>query len=136
MVKFTEREAGTYRCRFVALDTEYKITDRATGQEVTRWRWVFQDVGDDTTIGQIDTLSSPGFGKGTNGMRFFTGMLGRPPTKEDDTDALLGQEFDVQYGPNRAGTLAITGILKVAASPNPVAAVAAAHQDPPGELPF
>lgn len=135
MVKYTEREAGTYRCRFVALDTEYKITDRQTGQEVTRWRWVYQDVRDDTTIGQIDTLTSPGFAKGSNGLRFLTGMLGRAPTKEDDTDYLIGKEFDVQYGPNRAGTLAIIGVLRVA-DPTPVAAVSAQHQGSPGELPF
>lgn len=133
MAKFTEREAGTYRCRFVALDEAYVITDRQTGQDVTRWRWIFQEVADSTTVGQIDTLTSPGFQKGSNGLRFLTGMLGRPPTKEDDTDNLIGQEFDVQYGPNRAGTLAIIGVLRVAQA---VPTGVPADQMPRGDLPF
>ena len=137
MAKCTEREAGTYRCKFVQLDEDFQITDRKTGEELTRWRWVFQEVGNDLTTGQIDTLTSPGFAKGSNGLRFLTGMLGRPPTKEDDTDNLIGQEFDVQYGPNRAGTLAIVGVLKVSANPTPLAAAGVAtDQTPPGDLPF
>lgn len=137
MVAFTERQAGTYRAKFVKLDDNYQITDRQTKETVTRWRWVFQDVADSTTVGEIDTLTSPGFKRGSNALKFFSGMLGRPPTNEDDTDALIGQEFDVVYGPNQAGNLAITGVLRVGANPtSPVAAVSAAHQDPPGELPF
>ena len=135
MVKFTEREAGTYRARFVSLDTDFEITDKASGQPVKRWRWVFQETSDETTVGQIDTITSPGFNKGSNGLRFLMGMLGRPPTNEDDTDTLIGQEFDVQYGPNRAGNLSIVGVLKVG-NPTPVAQLSAAHQHPPGELPF
>lgn len=136
MARYEEREAGTYRCVFVKLDEDFRITDKQSGQEVLRWRWVFQEKGNDLTTGEIDTLTSPGFAKGSNGLRFLTGMLGRPPTKEDDTDNLIGQEFDVQYGPNRAGTLAITGVLKVA-GPTPVAAAGVAtDQTPPGELPF
>lgn len=127
MVKFTEREAGTYRARFVSLDTDFEITDKATKEIVKRWRWVFQAVDDDTTVGQIDTITSPGFNKGSNGLRFLTGMLGRPPTNEDDTDNLIGQVFDVQYGPNRAGNLAIVGVLKVA---NPNAGAALPPSDP------
>lgn len=141
MARFTEREAGTYRCRFVKLDEGYTITDRETKEEVVRWRWIFQEVGNDLTTGQIDTLTSPGFAKGSNGLRFLTGMLGRPPTKEDDTDNLIGQEFDVQYGPNRAGTLAIIGVLRVAQGVSPTSVLGVGNiptmdLTPPGELPF
>lgn len=137
MAKFTEREAGTYRSRFVKLDEDYEITDRQTGQKVTRWRWIFQETADTTTVGEIDTLTSPGFKKGSNGLRFFTGMLGRPPNNNDDTAQLIGQEFDVVYGPNRNGTLTITDVRKLATSyPTGLPEISAQHQEPPGELPF
>src|SRR5688572_13047710 len=135
MAEFNERGAGTYRCTFVKLDEDYRITDKATQQEVVRWRWVFQETSDPTTVGEIDTLTSPGFKKGSNGLRFLMGMLGRPPQVGDKTDALIGQEFDVQYGPNRAGTLAIVGVTRPAAVPTPVVAgLPAVDTTPPGDL--
>jgi hypothetical protein len=136
MASFNERGAGTYRCTFVKLDEDFTITDKQTQQDVTRWRWVFQEVADSTTAGEIDTLTSPGFKKGSNGLRFLMGMLGRAPQVGDTTDALIGQEFDVQYGPNRAGTLAIVGVTRPA-NPTPLAAAGVAtDQASPGELPF
>src|SRR5262245_9688241 len=92
MVKFQEREAGVYRCRFVSLDTDFELTDRESRETVKRWRWVFQDVSDPTTVGEIDTVTSVGFRPGSNGLKFLTGMLGRVPNNDDDTDALIGQE--------------------------------------------
>jgi hypothetical protein len=135
MAKYTERAAGTYRCRFVKLDENFTMTDKQTGEDVTRWRWVFQEVGDPTTVGEIDTISSPGFRPRSNGLKFLMGMLGGPPPAGFDTDTLIGQEFDVQYGPNQAGTLTIVGVAKPS-NPTPVAAVSAAHQEAPGDLPF
>lgn len=136
MVKFGGREAGTYRATFTKLDTAFEMTDRETQETMTRWRWVFQDKNDPTTVGEMDTITSPSLNPRTNGLKFFTGMLGRPPTKEDDTDHLLGQDFDVTWGPNQAGRMTIVAVAKPAANPTPVAAVSAAHQAPPGELPF
>ena len=68
------------------------------------WRWVFQELADSTTVGEMDTLTTPGFRTRSNGLKFFTGMLGRPPTEQDDTDTLIGQDFDVTWGPNQGGT--------------------------------
>lgn len=136
MAKYTERAAGVYRCTFTKLDENYTFEDKKTGEEITRWRWVFQDKNDPTTVGEIDTLTSPGFRPRSNGLKFLMGMLGRAPNGDDDTDALIGQEFDVTYGPNQAGTLTIIGVTKPAAVPTPVAAVSAAHQEAPGDLPF
>ena len=91
MVKYAERAPGVYRATFVELDAAYKITDRESGEEVTMWRWVFQETQDPTTVGEIDTLTSPHFRARSNGLKLFTGMLGRAPTDQDDTDTLSGR---------------------------------------------
>ena len=121
MVKFTEREAGVYRCRFEGIDLNYVITDRESGQDVTRWRWQFTETKPkDPGIGpDIDTITSPSLGARTNGLKFFTGMLGRPPTKQNDTDDLIGQVFDVTYAPNQAGRLTITNVTRVGLDDQP-----------------
>lgn len=136
MAKYTERAAGVYRCTFTKLDEAYTFEDKKTGEEVTRWRWVFQEAGDPTSVGEIDTLTSPGFRPRSNGLKFLMGMIGSAPPAGFDTDTLLGQEFDVTYGPNQAGTLTIIGVTRPAAHPTPVGAITATHQEPPGELPF
>lgn len=115
MVKYNERGAGVYLCTFTKLDTDFKITDQETGQEVTRWRWVFTE---QATGEELDTITSPGFKARSNGMKFFTGMLGRPPTENDDTDDQIGQPFNVVYGPNQNGRLTITGVIRVATTDN------------------
>ncbi len=136
MVKYGGREAGVYRATFVKLDTDYTITDKDTNEEVVRWRWVFQDVKDPTTVGEIDTISSPNMAPRSNGLKFFTGMLGRPPTNKDDTDDLIGQAFDVTYGPNQNGRLTIVNVTRVGLDDQPKpAAVAAPAAVPAGELP-
>jgi hypothetical protein len=117
MVKYAERAPGVYRAKFVKLDPAFELTDRETGETVVRWRWVFQSVTDSTTIGEMDTVTSPGFKARSNGLKFFTGMLGRPPTETDDTDDYLGQEFDVVWGPNQNGRNTITNVLRVIDGP-------------------
>lgn len=134
MVAYKERAPGVYRAVFRGIDTEFTFEDKATGDTVTRWKWTWQEKGDDTTVGELDTVTSPGFKSRSNGLKLFTGMLGRAPTEADDTDALIGQEFDVVYGPNQNGRYTVTGATRP--NPTPVAAVSAAHQEPPGELPF
>jgi hypothetical protein len=113
VVAYKERAPGIYRAKFVKLDTDYHLTDKETGEDITRWRWVFQETGDTTTMGEMDTLTSTGFKSRSNGLKFFTGMLGRAPTPADDTDALLGQTFDVVFGPNQNGRHTITNVLRV-----------------------
>jgi hypothetical protein len=140
MVKSTERAPGIYRATFTALDLDYRITDKETGEEVRRWRWVFQETKDPTTVGEIDTISSPSLAKGTNGLKFFTGMLGRPPVPDvDDTDELVGQTFDVTYGPNQNGRLTIIGVTRVGLDNQPVpkadVPMTTLPNQVPGELP-
>jgi hypothetical protein len=106
-------DPGIYRCKFTALDPEYVITDKQTGEEVSRFRWVFQSVKDTTTAGELDTLTTPNFKPRTNGLKLLTGMLGRPPKEGDDTDKLVGRLFDVVWGPNQNGRLTITAATRV-----------------------
>lgn len=136
MVKYadTDRKAGTYRARFVKLDTGFVLTDKDTGEDVIRWRWVFQETADSTTVGEIDTITSPSFKARTNGLKFFTGMLGRTPTESDDTDDLVGKEYDVQYGPNQNGRLTIIGVTKVAGGSGDTSP--ATDRVPGDDLPF
>lgn len=117
MPEFNERTPGTYRSKFVALDERYPITPRETGVEEIRWRWVFQHNDPRDADPVIDAIASPGFKARSNNLKFLTGMLGRPPVVGDNTDSLLGQDFDVQYGPNMNGRNTIVGVLRV----NPVA---------------
>lgn len=112
-----ERTPGVYRARFVELDPDYRIIDKDSGEEVVRWRWVFQETADPTTVGEMDTITSTSFKPRTNGRRFLTGMLGREPVEGDDTDSLIGQEFDVTYGPNQAGRNTVVGVSKIVSRP-------------------
>ena len=109
-----ERNVGTYRARFMALEEEYPITPKATGVTELRWRWVFQASDPKDPDPVIDAIASPGFKQRSNNLKFLTGMLGRVPVKGDNTESLLGQEFDVDYGPNLNGRLTIVNVRKVA----------------------
>ncbi len=113
MPTYTERAPGNYRARFVKLDTGFELTDKETGEIQNKWRWVWQELSDPTTVGEMDTITSPHFRSRSNGLKLFTGMLGRPPQEGDDTDSLIGQVFDVQYGPNANGRFTVVGALKV-----------------------
>jgi hypothetical protein len=128
MVAYKERAAGIYRSTFVKLDPNYKLIDKDTEEEVTRWRWVFQEVSDPTTVGEMDTITSPSFRARTNGLKLFTGMLGRPPTDQDDTDQHLGKVFDVVWGPNQNGRMTIVNVLRVVDGENAAAVPAAATE--------
>lgn len=112
MPEYHERAPGVYRAKFVALDEEYPITVRETGEEAIRWRWVFQETADPTTAGEMDTITTPGFKARSNALKLFSGMLGRAPRPGDNTDNLIGQEFDVVYGPNQNGRNTVTGATR------------------------
>ncbi len=108
-----EREVGTYRSKFVALDEHFPITPRATGVTEERWRWVFQHLDPKDPDPVIDAIASPGFKQRSNNLKFLTGMLGRAPRIGDKTEDLLGQDFDVDYGPNLNGRNTIVNVRKV-----------------------
>ncbi len=108
-----ERQVGTYRATFAALDENYPITPRATGVEERRWRWVFQNTDPKDPDPVIDAIASPGFKQRSNSLKFLTGMLGRAPRIGDKTEDLLGQVFDVDYGPNLNGRNTIVNVRKV-----------------------
>lgn len=120
MVKVADRVAGIYRAKFDGIDTAFKVPDRDSGETVIRWRWMFTEVEPrkDASINPaIDTITTPSLTARTNGRKFFTGMLGREPNATDDTDTLVGQVFDVTYGPNQNGRLTIVGVSRVIDGP-------------------
>lgn len=141
MVKYAEveRKPGVYRAAFVGLDTDYEIHSKDSDQDEIVWRWTFQDVNDSTTVGELDTITSPSFRARTNGLKFFTGMLGRPPTDADDTDDHIGEVFDVYWGPNNAGRNTIVNVMRVidgpAEAPAPGTTVATPSRPAPTPLP-
>ena len=136
MAKYTERAAGTYPCRFTKLDEQFILTDKQTGEDVTRWRWVFQEIADPTTAGELDTITSVGFRPRSNGLKFLMGMLGGPPPADFDTDTLIGSIYDVQYGPNQNGTLTIIGVTKPRVDPTLPQTAEAFAASNKGDLPF
>lgn len=117
MPEYKERAPGTYRATFVKLDTDYPIVDRQTGEETIRWRWVFQEVADPSSLGELDTISTPGFRARSNGLKLFTGMLGRAPREGDNTDSLIRGVFDVVYGPNQNGRNTVINAFKIVDAP-------------------
>jgi hypothetical protein len=132
VVKYAERAPGVYRAKFLGV-TDREITDRQTGEVDTVWLWRWQETADPTTVGELDTITSRHFKARSNALRIFTGMLGRPPTGDDDTDNLIGQEFDVVYGPNQSGKNTVTGATRPAPTALPAAAASTASDGP---LPF
>jgi hypothetical protein len=122
---YRERTAGIYRSTFLGT-TDVEFTDADTGEKQERWDWQFQEVADPSSTGLISrmtprSLRSPN----SNAYKFASGIMGRKLQPEDDTDTMKGQVYDVVYGPNQAGNLAITSVVKVQDAPQPV-------QDAPG----
>ncbi len=71
-----------------------------------------------------------------------SGIVGRKLQPGDDTEAFIGQAYDVVYGPNQAGNLTITSVAKAQTeAANPVLPTEAekaqetATAAPPAELP-
>lgn len=117
MVKYATRVAGIYRARYVGT-TDKKLTDQETGDEVTRWLHVFQEVDDSTTVGEISkfTGTDPKSGN-SNAHKMLSGIMGRKLQDGDDTDSMIGRLYDVVWGPNQAGNLTITQVVLVAEGP-------------------
>lgn len=115
MPEFTdvERKVDTYRSRFMGIDENYPITPRQTGVEEIRWRWIFQNTDPKDPDPVIDAIASPGFKQRSNNLKFLIGMLGRAPRVGDRTEDMIGQEFDVDYGPNLNGRNTIVNVRKV-----------------------
>jgi hypothetical protein len=117
---YQERAQGTYRCTYTGCK-DVTFTDEDTGEEQARWRWSFQEVTDPLTTGEISkftgrSMKSPN----SNAYKIAAGILGHKPAPGDDTEAHVGQLYDVWYGPNQAGNLTIVGVVRVPAEAVPV----------------
>ncbi len=142
MPTYNARTAGIFRATYLGAQ-EKKLVDQETGEEQDRLLWRFQDVTDPLTTGEIakftgTSLQSPN----SNAHKIAAGIVGRKLQPGDDTEAYIGQVYDVVYGPNQAGNLTITSVVKVAAETvNPVLPTAAekaqetATAAPPADLP-
>ena len=125
MPKYAERAAGIYRCTFQGTD-EREFTDKDTGEPVPRWVWKFQEVADSTTFGFIDQITGTSLkSANSNAYKLAAGVLGHKLQPGDDTDTAIGAIVDVVYGPNQAGNLAVTSVVRVGAQNAPQAATAA-----------
>jgi hypothetical protein len=113
MPVYTERAAGTYRAKYLGC-AEKTLTDKETNEEVVRWLWRFQELSDPATTGELakftgTSMQSPN----SNAYKMATGILGHKPQPGDDTETHIGEVYDLFYGPNQAGNLAIIGVVPV-----------------------
>lgn len=110
---YTERAAGTYRAKYLGC-AEKTLTDKETNEEVVRWLWRFQELTDPTTAGELGKFTGTSMqSANSNAYRMATGILGHKPQPGDDTEAHVGEVYDLFYGPNQAGNLTIVGVVPV-----------------------
>jgi len=138
MPTFHARVAGIYRATYQGCK-EITFADNDTGEAVTRWVWKFQEVADPLSTGEIDKITGTSMqSPNSNAHKMAAGIVGRKLQPGDDTEQYIGQVYDVVYGPNQAGNLTITSVVKVAQG-GAVTAVPAvtpeAPQTAPPELP-
>ena len=120
MPTYSERTAGIYRCTYSGW-TDLNYIDKETGEDQHRWVWRFQEVSDPATTGQIDKITGTSLNSpNSNAYKIASGIVGRKLQPGDDTEAHVGQLYDVVYGPNQAGNLTITGVVKATGNDNPV----------------
>jgi len=121
MPTFNSRVAGIYPAIYKGCK-EMTFTDKDTGEDETRWVWKFQEVADPLSTGEIDkitgtSMSSPN----SNAYIIAAGIVGRKLQPGDDTEKFIGQVYDVVYGPNRAGNLTITSVVRKTPAEAPAA---------------
>ena len=125
MPKFNERTPGIYRSTYLGCE-ERNFTNPDTNEEEPRWIWRFQEVADPTTAGVIDKITGTSLRSSvSNAHKMASGIVGRKLQAGDDTEAYIGRQYDVVYGPNQNGTLTITSV--VPAYPGEDAGRAAKH---------
>jgi hypothetical protein len=139
MPTYQERSAGIFRCTYLGSE-ERDMTNPETQQEEPRWIWKFQEKADPTSAGQIDKITGTSLkSPNSNAYKIASGLMGRKLQPGDDTD-------DVVYGPNQAGNLTITSVVRAGgaqggaaagiAAPGPSEAVTDPTALPVGDVPF
>lgn len=113
MPTYQARTAGIYRARYVGC-SERTLTDQDTGEEQQRYLWRFQEINDPLTTGEISKWTSTNMqNANANAHKIAAGIMGRKLQPGDDTETMVGQLYDVVYGPNQAGNLTITSVVRV-----------------------
>ena len=130
---YKERAAGIYRSKYLGCQDK-TLVDKETGEEVNKWLWRFQELADPLTTGEIALFTNTSMrSPNSNAYKIATGLLGHKPQPGEDTESHVGEIYDVVYGPNQAGNLAITSVVKVGEAPIVIGPVAAPVE--PGPLP-
>lgn len=141
MPVYHARIAGIYRATYQGC-TEKEMINPETQEAEPRYIWRFQEKADPTTAGVIDKITGTSMqSPNSNAYKIAAGIIGRKLQPGDDTEAYIGQEYDVVYGPNQAGNLTITSVVKAATGATHPALQPAEGTDPPatvasGDLPF
>ena len=129
MPTYQARTAGIYRNFIYTGCVEKKLIDQETGEEQERLLWRFQDPNDPTTQGEIAKFTGTSLqSANSNAHKMAAGIVGRKLQPGDDTEQYVGQRYDVVYGPNQAGNLTITSVVKAEAQPAAVAPTTAAPE--------
>ena len=135
MPVYKERAAGIYRSTYKGC-TDTTFTDQDTGEVQDRWRWTFQEIADPATTGEMSKITPRSMkSPNSNAYKMATGILGHKPNPGDDTETHVGQVYDVVYGPNQAGNLTITSVVRVNDAPVAQAAAVPLAPQPAAALP-
>jgi hypothetical protein len=112
MPSYTARKAGIYRAKYLGC-TERTVTDD-DGTEKVMWLWSWQEVTDPTTAGVLSRFTGTSLqSKNSNAYKIAAGILSDDPHNGADTEAHVGELYDVIYMPNQAGNLAVIGCTAV-----------------------
>jgi hypothetical protein len=140
MPSYTARKAGIYRAKYLGC-VERTVTDD-DGTEKVMWLWSWQEVADPTTAGVLSRFTGTSLqSKNSNAYKLAAGILSDDPHNGADTEAHVGELYDVIYMPNQAGNLAVIGCTAVNGQPmmapeDKAAAMAADPTAATDELPF
>jgi hypothetical protein len=133
MPTYRERTPGIYRCTYLGCTEKDMPVD--DGPDEPRWIFRFQEVSDPTSAGQIDKITGTSLkSPNSNAYKIAAGLIGRKLQADDDTETMVGGLYDVVYGPNQAGNLTITSVVRVTAGAPATAPVAEEVAD--DALPF
>jgi hypothetical protein len=113
MPSYEERKPGIYRARYVGW-SEVEFDNEETGGKDKRWAWKFQEVADPTTAGEMTKYTGTSLkSANSNARKIATGLMGGVFESGHDTETHVGELYDVVYGPNQAGNLTITSVVRV-----------------------
>ena len=101
-----DREPGIYVAEFLGV-SHFQYVNKVSNETEDRWRWLFRD----DQQKPLDTLTSTHMRAGSNGLKLFTGILGRAPKEGEKPNDKVGTIVQAVWGPNRGDKLTITSVV-------------------------